>query len=556
MFCEKCGNQIPDESKFCPICGVKFADNTLPAAAPAAPAESVPVTAPAAAPIPIPPAMAAAPVIPAASPAPAKKKVNGKLIGIISAVIAAAALIAVVIALLPSGGNYQPISENLYKYFVNDDDIVYLFYGNKLIDEFEVDANADKNNLVRYNYNYYYSNDLSDYVVLTADGALRLLQDGKSILIEEGFVDEAYLSLDGSTVVYVLRNTDDDIYSFNLYKNGKTEVIQELDSDEYILCATCSPDGSAVLYNLASNEVSMSNISHEEEVTYGWNGGDPVRLEKGFYPLMITDGGTHAFLTDIFGQEMVVIENFSRKIFRTDDFDNDINCSADCKSLVYLNTKGDTMVYDISMEEPIKVSGSEVHITKPANTGMRPKNHKDFIASAPDGDVYRFRLKGGKYEKTKLASKVGANYRISSDGKQLMYLDDGELYITPTNEKKPVLIDDMVIGTPYITGDFSHIYYTTYITGLMYTDGKMEEPVKVSGKYFDQGTLLEDGTMVIIKDDELYYSKCGGEVTQVNSPDEAEKLYRNGNAVFVEYDDELYSSKNGIKYKHTDVVLD
>ena len=94
MFCTKCGNQIPDGSAVCPICGAQLA---VPQAAPQVAPQAAPQAAPQYAPV--------APAAPVAPVAPkAKKAGNNKLPLIIGAACAAVVVIAVILILLLSGG--------------------------------------------------------------------------------------------------------------------------------------------------------------------------------------------------------------------------------------------------------------------------------------------------------------------------------------------------------------------------------------------------------------------------------------------------------------------
>lgn len=114
MFCNKCGNPIPDGSAFCPACGNKIevapvAAPVAPVAAPVAPVAPVveaPVAAPAApAPVveaPVAPVQPvyAAPVAP--QPAPKKKK-NPTLLIVIIAIVALLAVAAALLFLTDAG---------------------------------------------------------------------------------------------------------------------------------------------------------------------------------------------------------------------------------------------------------------------------------------------------------------------------------------------------------------------------------------------------------------------------------------------------------------------
>ena len=45
MFCTNCGNQIPDDTRFCPFCGVRIAPVPEDSEVPAEPAPSEPASA-------------------------------------------------------------------------------------------------------------------------------------------------------------------------------------------------------------------------------------------------------------------------------------------------------------------------------------------------------------------------------------------------------------------------------------------------------------------------------------------------------------------------------
>ena len=92
MFCTKCGNQIPDGSAVCTICGAQFA-------------------APQAAPQPAPAAPQYAPVQPAA--APKAKKAGGNKLPIIIGAIAAAAVIAIALILILRDGAKAVVKDYL-----------------------------------------------------------------------------------------------------------------------------------------------------------------------------------------------------------------------------------------------------------------------------------------------------------------------------------------------------------------------------------------------------------------------------------------------------------
>ena len=100
MFCTKCGNQIPDGSAVCPICGAQFA----------AP-QPAPQPAPQMAPQMAPQAPQQAPVAPVS--APKAKKAGGSKLPLIIGAVAAVAVIAVVLVLLLSGGPKSVVKDYL-----------------------------------------------------------------------------------------------------------------------------------------------------------------------------------------------------------------------------------------------------------------------------------------------------------------------------------------------------------------------------------------------------------------------------------------------------------
>ncbi len=594
MFCSSCGKEIPDVAKFCPICGTKFA---APEAAPApvevvpaeaAPIEAAPVEAPIeAAPVEESAPVEAAPVEPApeyqpapqpmptyqpapeyqqaayaaaAPAAPARQrfdigvvmKKHGKLIGIIAAAVIVLILLIVIIGVVfGSGGRYQPIGTS-HAYYVSEDHEVFMFSGSKQLDSFEVDLDGSLSDTIT---SVSTSADRSVTAILTADGALRVADGSKLTLVEEEFVERAYISSDGNAAVYLLN--EDGERSLNIWKGGKSSLIAELEypaEDDYLnyyfMNYTVSPDGSAVLFTQYDED--------GDYITYGWNGGEPVEIDDNISPLFVSDGGKISYLANYSDGELFVYDSFKKEIARIEEYDSFVARTADGKSIMYVNEDEDTMIYSTSMKEPVQVANKAISLIVPAYTQRNLNSFDEVIAQTEDGDIYRYSRKGDRYEKTKLASGVYDSYRLSADGKQLLFIEDNELYVINTTTKKPKenLIYDKVGGSLYTTGDFRHIYFRNKAGELMYSKGSEDDAVEICDDYVSEAVISADGTLVFIVDDELFCSKKGGSMAQVDYPDEAEHLTKNGDGVIiVRYDDELYTSKNGVKFTKTNADL-
>lgn len=94
MFCTKCGNQMPDGSKFCTKCGAPMG-----AAAPEAPVESAPAGGTAAGDVPAPVAVVEGAASAAdSSSTPSKKKRTGLVVGIAAAVVVVLAAVGIAVA--------------------------------------------------------------------------------------------------------------------------------------------------------------------------------------------------------------------------------------------------------------------------------------------------------------------------------------------------------------------------------------------------------------------------------------------------------------------------
>ncbi len=585
MFCEKCGNNIPDEAKFCPVCGSVTAKEAAPAAsvpveapaaevvstpveAAAAPVEAAPVeampapveavAAPSPASIPVmPPQMAAAPVFaaPAAAPAAPAKKPSGKMIGIIAGCAAALLLIVLLLALLgggASGGNFVACQSG-YAYYSNDD-VVYVFYNDTLLEEIDVDIDKDRyyDSLV---YSSFHNSERTICAIRMVDGALYYFDKGRMTQVAKKLVTSSWLSSDGSALYYA--TTDDDEHMLYVFKDGKSTEITELDFPkeddyyfyEYYIRGSVSPDGGAFMYSQYDK--------NGEYTMYGWNGGEPIKLKGDLRPVCVSNGGKTAYLAND-DNELVVYKNFTEKIATIKDYDSLISRSADNSEILFRNDDSKTYVYNTSMDSPIKVNNDSLELIYPNNAVLCIKNFDSFIAVNDNDDICRYTRKGKEYIEIKIA-KDHYGYQLSADGKKLLYRnDDYELYIVSTTSKEPKatqICDECSSFTA--NPDLKHIYYfddeNTY-----YSKGKEDDSKEIYDEYIHSTAVLNNGTIVFYDNrNELYYSANGSEAKQSHDLDEADSITMlGGKYLVIRLDDEVYTSTDGIKYTLTDVDLD
>lgn len=617
MFCPNCGKEIPDIAKFCPICGSSFAAAVEQSAPPPVPeaepdeaptmifgsavpesdpvtqlqeepvAEAEPDVVPQEEVVPqaeevapqyeaaLPPQYEAAPAPQyeaapqyLAAPAQAAKKPNMKLIAIIaSAAVVVVVLIVLIVTMMGGMGGSSTYIGTQYNINTSDE-TVYVLCGDKLISEIEVDADEDELIYLGLTLGISFAVDDSAMAMLTTGRELYYFKgDTEYLVSDDENISNFRLSDDGSALAYLIN--DDGDYTLNLYTDGKSIEIAESESAddgywfyyEYAL----SPDGSTVVYTTYDKKDKYTISAYKNGKTYEV----AEDLDIGF----VTENGKYIYLHDSKDNKLMVYENFTNEIAKIKHFDQALYSSDDNETLIYYDDNDDcVMIYHPSMEKPIELTEDETDLVYAPYTINNFSNFDDFIAECDD-NIVRFVRKGDKYEEIKIASNVD-DYKLSRDGKKMVYTKKGSLYIVDVTAKKPepvkIFSDMDDYASVYGSDDLKHLYFYDEDGNLMYSNGKPDSAVEIADDDVNSCIVTADGNCLYLYEyedknnnyerdsgdtAELYCSFKGGKPVQVSDPDEAYSLSRLGDYIYIRIDDELFITKDCKKFEKPDVEL-
>ncbi|MBQ8171235.1 MAG: zinc ribbon domain-containing protein [Oscillospiraceae bacterium] len=551
MFCSNCGKQIPDTAKFCPMCGTNFSDKPAPEvaapapAAPVMPANTIPVQptptveAAVAAQQPVQPV--AAPAV-AAAPAPvaAKKPLpKGVLFGFIggAALIVVALIVVLMIVVFSGGGSITGFGVFTDEYeTVRTKDGLAIFHGAKNIDVVDIDS-GDNEKLANpmHTAMYFITNDDVLYYVDGNNTAVEVAED----------VSDACISVDGKTLAYV--EEDKVLY---IYRNGESEKVDELESKwSYYNTSFClSPDGAILLYSKYEEEDG-------ESICYFYKDGKSEKLGKNLSPITVSQNGTTTFVYDSEDHEICAYKDLSDKV-ESLSFSNSVTPSItmDLTQILYTDNDGDTYVYSIDMDSPVKVAGGRVTPIFPANSAGMPESFDRFLG-IEDGKIRLYRRNGDAYEDERLISSF-SSYQVSADGKTILYLEDGDIYkIKAEFGAEKQLVAEYAYSFK-ASADLNDIYFESYTGDLKYSSGDPKVTTMIADDDYDEYVVTPNGVCVIDYDGELGYSDNGGRITQVKKPAEVDDLDIIAGAVCVVEDDMIYVSADGISYTDTKLEID
>lgn len=552
MFCPKCGKGLPDNAMFCDNCGTRLVpdvsseenvqqaswENQQPVQ-PEAPRQEAPVY--------------GAPQA-AASAAGEKKSIdiqallNNKLVWIClgAVIVVIIAIIIIANAASSSGGSSLKGTPIKTPYtFLYTSDGTYVYKADKEITKFD-----------SYTYSSAVSDDQSAYACIDGDNVLYLISGDKSVTVDSD-VTSVYMSDDGSTLVY--RNDDKELW---YYRNGSKKKIAEIDSD-YSPTVRISPNGDTVVY--AVDESSKT-------VTYIYSGNKAEELATKLTPISVSNGGSVIYAENTNGK-LGYIKNKKGDDFETvRSLDGSYTLSEDKKSLIFYSSSS-TYYFDTSLEDAIKITSGWISLVLPYKTTETVPGFKNFLGMN-DGKIYRFELKRGDFEKTKIVSG-DYNYQVSPDGSSIIYLKNGKLHKvdTKTGENDDVFatINDEDIAGFIAIPDFSGFYlvnedddFYSDVRNLYYVGKNGGEAKKPFAEDVYRAALNDSGVIVYLTDysggsGTLYYSSRGDKGKKVSGIGECTSyLYTessySGSTIYVyDEDDTLYISTNGKDFKKTNV---
>ncbi len=470
MICKKCGEEIADDSKFCPVCGAKIEAEAAVEAPVETPAEA-PVETPAEAAADAPAevaketpaetqaAPAVEPVPTTVDPTVAMKASGKKVLDVLRKVpakvwgIAVAAILAIIVIcnIVSCAGKKSPfITVDAKEGFVIDTaDSLITYTGKKIaIDE----------GIYRSEFNY--NNTFA--TVLDLDNVLWAVNTKKAVKIAED-VSDFTISLYGDTVVYKVKDGNDfTVYAYDVAKKKSKKIYDDNYSSVVIssngkYIALCNTDGDLM--------VSKKGASAKKEYSDA-------------RPVAITNDGKNIFL------------------LKNDKFclNDEKICNRDSLSKISFNITRDEVLYSVNgstyyftvkFKEPVKVKGDSLSgVILPENTASVGGNYettygvKSFngITLNLEGAVYYMSKKGDSIEK--LCGGYN-DYVMSSDGRSLVYTSGGSIYkiadVRKTAEPKK-LGNELDARILFASDDLKTVYYVNTDRELRFLkkDGKGE----------------------------------------------------------------------------------
>ena len=544
MFCPSCGKEIPDSAKFCPLCGSNFV-NAEQAAQPAQPVNPTPVQ----------PQQSAQPLQYAqpvqqyqpmseyvpnqAAPVAEKKFDLSALLKNKAVLIGAAAVIVVILAIIlisalggagGAGGSYVTV-DKMHTVFHNEDGI-YVFYGDKQLDDIDGDAV----------HGMMYSADASALVLYSSEDELFYIKGEKIESIGEyESIEDFIVSDNGASVVIVSYNEGE--YVIEMYRNGKVEEIDEFKSynSPYV---KISPNGDTVLYSVYEED--------DEWVMYAYD-GERIDVGEGFTPVAVSNGGKVAYAINRAKEDKLVymknLDEGTKENVASDYYYLGMT-NATGEQIMYFTDDYHTMVFDTSMEKPVRVAKSEVYPVFPSNAVGIISNFKSFIGNN-DGKLIKYTLKGDEYVDEKIAAYD--NYYLSADGGKLAITDGSDIYTMAAKPeaKEKVIYEDLYTDWLYANTDLSKIYFKDEDGNICCNDADNvicdEEDWSTNYEVAYNGTIIS-----INEDDELLYS-TGKEFEDADIGEVEEILGVAVNVFFVVSEDELWISTDGKNFENTGI---
>ncbi|MDE5680200.1 MAG: zinc-ribbon domain-containing protein [Lachnospiraceae bacterium] len=448
MFCNQCGKPLPEGAMFCPECGAAREKE------PEAVKENTEIREE--------PVQAPAPIQNTVfNPIPAENKEKQKKKGfpfkiLVPVAVVFAVLVAILVIFLTGGRN-----TNMDTYADRKDYIDSYWSFEKGMYEGELPffrglTNGESSIFV-------YADDTSLYYMKS---------DLEPKLIVEEYVATYVVSYTGEYIAYVLADNmmEGDLYLYCV-KDGK---ITQVDTDVFPGYICLSPEGKAIAY-LKNYE------SYTENDLY--IGGIGIKNQKvdddGSMPVAISNNGKVFYYIDDSSKLYIYNGKDSEKVSSSGCSNFWVN--KDVSEILYTKD-GKTYYHVPKMEDPVKIADEELYsVVLPENVisfqdirvGATIAGVKSFKGGVLEqsGGLYWFNDKGT--DTVKICSTL-YNYKLSGDGKSILFIKSGDLYRIKKigdNMEAELLYDEKYVDYIVASDDLSKIYIVVE-EELLYLKGK------------------------------------------------------------------------------------
>ena len=481
MRCTYCGEENPNEAKFCQKCGAEL---------PEAPAQD-----------------------------DAKKNILKRLPkkAIIGVAVCIALVIVAALAVKIIGSKPAYPANSVTTFFDYEEGQTLIMVNNKLLST-KIEGNAGT-----------VVGDFSakNFVANTSEDELYLISGDKMAKIAED-VDSYAFSADGSAIAYVNNDIALMLYSVS---GGKATKIADDVEDELAI----SPDGKSLLYTIENDDYDIELFLYDS--------GKSASLGKELSPVAVSNGAKYSYFVNE-DDSFYVCQKGKEKVKLAENVQRGAMINKDGTEIIFFTDDGKSYV-SVKGEEKMRLSNSEImYELKPYHTSRFCGGGNGSVAYAVNsgsllnntyvsngGDVIKV---NGKGESDRVLSDV--EIELSDNGKTITYLKDDSIFrgkLSKPSEAKKIIEED---ADYLVTSDSNSFYYLTDDFELIFKKGN-SNPKKISDDVFTSSAAVNrDGTLFFIEDyssstgGTLYYTSGGKE--KVKIADDVVSVRANANAVY------------------------
>lgn len=352
-------------------------------------------------------------------------------------------------------------------------------------------------------------------------------------------VEDAYsyvMSSDGTRLAVI--DQDGALTYYNCFNWRKARVADNV-SEKGL---TMSPNGSALTYTVYDSD-------RDEYVSYVFKGGSSRQLGRQLVPIGIADMEKYIYCINYDDNGLYVLNSKGKSTKLADDVGSEFLFNRDLSQLIF--SSEDSVYVTVSGKEKVRLSGSDMYLrlASPAASMSRDQTGSYYYYSydittygvsslagkfyAADGDRLIYINK--KWEPVMVADGISSSvFAISKDGGAICYVRNGQLYkVTAKTVSDPVFIADGAAAVQ-LTSDGKDVYYVDDSGVLWYKSGK-KEPVRVADGVDPSIVITSDDHLLFLADCSsdsgvLYSVKDGGKKKKIS--DDAYDLRVDGDVAY------------------------